>query len=693
VGDRILDTKITKLPTKAIVSKTGFKKDYIALTFDDGPDPKYTPQILDILKANNIKASFFVLGSNVIDHPEIAERIIKEGHLLGNHTYNHIRLKNTGKEQFTNEIESTQKAIKEMVNITPKYFRTPYNDFGEYETNNDLEPLRLLDELNIKVSESDLDSHDYDTQDLTQIVNFIKTGFDETKSSQVLFHDSGGFTRESTVQALPEIIKFFKDKNYKFVTVEQLDRLSQNETIDVLKTDSSIISGVSRLVFFQLIGKSDFIFRLLLFIATTLGIVRLVVLLLGLFRYFKGKSFENFDISHIESPPPVSVLIPSYNEEKVICNTIDSILNSDYTNLEVVVIDDCSTDNSLKLVQERYKTNKKVKILTKPNGGKAEALNFGIKHAKYNFIVSMDADTMFMPDTVSRMMQHFADPKVGGVAGFVEIGNDYFYQKSQGQNAKFNWLTTCQRLEYIFGQNFDKQAYDGLGCVIVVPGAIGAWRKQVILDVGGYKTDTLAEDTDLTVRILRKGWNIEYCKDAFCITEAPETLQQFWKQRIRWQFGTLQVIFKNLDIIFNPKHKTVSMFAIPYLFFNFFSMLVSPIANLPFFILIFKLYIGVKVGFLAFNSNDQMSMQWMFIFIFGYLAIEYISTIFAIWQYKFKGKWVLLAFIPIQIIVFRLLILVITVTSILKAFEGKAVGWGHLQRTGNAQKNKEFTVI
>jgi peptidoglycan-N-acetylglucosamine deacetylase len=693
VDDKILDSKITKLPSKSIVSKTGFKKGYIALTFDDGPDPKYTPQILDILKENNIKGSFFTLGSNIIDHPEIAERILKEGHILGNHTYNHIRLKNANRDQFINEVESTQKATTEMVNFTPKYFRTPYNDFGEYETNTDLEPLRLLDGLNVKVSESDLDSHDYDTQDLGQIINSIKTGFDENKSSQVLFHDSGGFTRASTVQALPEIIKFFKDKGYKFVTVEQLDKLSQDELVDTQAVQNISISGFPRLMFLQLIGKSDLIFRALLFIATTLGAVRLLVLLVGLYSNFRGKSFENFDVTHIDYPPAVSVLIPSYNEEKVICSTIDSILNSDYTNLEVVVIDDCSTDDSLQLVKERYKNNSKVTVLTKPNGGKAEALNFGIQHAKYDFIVSMDADTIFLPDTVGRMMQHFANPKVGGVAGFVEIGNDYFYQKSLGNDSKFNWLTTCQRLEYIFGQNFDKQAYNGLGCVIVVPGAIGAWRKQVILDVGGYKTDTLAEDTDLTVRILRNGWDVEYCKDAFCITEAPETIQQFWKQRVRWQFGTLQVIVKNLDIIFNPKHKAVSMFAIPYLFFNFFSMLVSPIANLPFFILLIKIYIGAKVGFLAFNSNDQTSMQWMFIFIFGYLTIEYISTIFAIWQYKFKGKWVLLAFIPIQILIFRLLILVITVTSILKAFEGKAVGWGHLQRTGNAQLKNEITIV
>ena len=696
VGDKIMDTKITKLPTKAVVSKTGYKTGYIALTFDDGPDPKYTPQILDLLKQNNIKASFFTLGSNILDYPEIASRIVKEGHLLGNHTYTHPRLKNADNTQLINEAESTQKAIKEITNYTPKYFRTPYNDFGDYETNGDLGPPRVLDGLNMKISESDLNSHDYDTQDTNQIINFVKTGFDPNKSSQVLFHDSGGFTRESTIQALPEIIKFFRQKNYKFVTVEELDKLSQNETINDLNDNTPTTSSFPKLVFLQLIGKSDLVFRILLLIATSLGAIRLFVLLIGLYKHFSKKDLQQLTAEQSQPLPAVSVLIPSYNEEKVICSTIDSILNSNYPNLEIIVIDDCSTDNSLRLVQEKYHTNYKVSILTKPNGGKAEALNFGIRSAKHDFIVSMDADTVFLPDTINKMMQKFADPKVGGVAGFVEIGNDYFYQKakggSQAKNAKFNWLTTCQRLEYIFGQNFDKQAYDGLGCVIVVPGAIGAWRKQVVLDVGGYKTDTLAEDTDLTVRILRSGWDIKYCKDAFCVTEAPETIRQFWKQRIRWQFGTLQVIFKNLDIVFQPQHKAVSMFAIPYLFFNFFSMLVSPIANLPFFILLVKLYIGAKVGLLAFNGNDQVSIRWMFVFIVGYLSIEYISTIFAIWQYRLKGKWILLAFIPLQILVFRLLILVITVTSILKAFEGKAVGWGHLQRTGNAQNNNQIVV-
>ena len=693
VGDKILDVKITKLPTKAIVSKTGFTKDYIALTFDDGPDPKYTPQILDILKVNNIKATFFVLGSNVLDYPELAQRIVGEGHLLGNHTFTHARLKNAGVQELTDEVESTQKSIKEITNTLPKYFRTPYNDFGNYETNNELQPLRTFDSLNIKTSESDLDSHDYDTQDVDQIVNFVKTNFDENSSSQLLFHDSGGFTREGTIKALPEVIKFLKEKNLKFVKVDELEKKSQNEAINSFENIKADTFGLPRLLFMNMLNKSDLIFRLLLFIATTLGAIRLIVLLIGLFKHFSDKKEQIFKTEKLENQPGVSVLIPCYNEEKVVCNTINSILNSDYSNLEVVVINDCSTDGSLGLIQSEYGNNPRVTILTKPNGGKAEALNFGIKHAKYDFLVSMDADTMFLPDTVSRMMVPFSDPEVGGVAGFVEVGNDYFYQKSQNSSdatkAKFNWLTTCQRLEYIFGQNFDKQAYNGLGCVIVVPGAIGAWRKQVILDVGSYKTDTLAEDTDLTVRILRSGWKVQYCKDAFCVTEAPETLKQFWKQRIRWQFGTLQVIFKNLNIIFNPKHKAVSMFAIPYLFFNFFSMLVSPLANLPFLILIIKLYIGAEVGFLAFNKNDQTSIQWMFIFIFGYLAIEYISTIFAIWQYKLQGKWILLAFIPIQILVFRFLILIITVTSILKAFEGKAVGWGHLQRTGNVKLRVE----
>lgn len=692
IDDKIINTKITELPTKALLVKSGYKKDYIALTFDDGPDPKYTPQILDILKANNIKASFFVVGSNVLEYPELAQRIVNEGHLLGNHTYTHPKLKNAQPQEIIDEIESTQKAIQEITNTTPKYFRTPFNDFGTYETNSDLKQLRVIDGLNLKIAESDLDSNDYRVQKVEEILNSIKNGFNQNQSSQILFHDSGGFTRQSTVDALPEVIKFLKEKKIQFITVSELDDISQKQQKDSVEVNKDYLFYSPKLIFLNLLNKSDLVFRLLLFIATTLGLIRLTILIIGLIKHFNVKKITTTNPISVNSQPGVSVLIPCYNEEKVICRTVESILNSKYTTIEIVIIDDCSTDDSLKLIRSKYYNNPKVTILTKPNGGKAEALNFGIQFAKYDYLVSMDADTMFLPDTVNKMMQLFADPKVGGVAGFVEIGNDYFYQKSQNKsqnnNSKFNWLTTCQRLEYIFGQNFDKQAYNGLGCVIVVPGAIGAWRKSIILDVGGYKTDTLAEDTDLTVRILRKGWKIKYCKDAFCVTEAPETIQQFWKQRIRWQFGTLQVIFKNLDIIFKPKYKTVSMFAIPYLFFNFFSMLVSPIANLPFFILLIKLYAGAKVGFLVFNSNDYTSIQWMFVFIIGYLGIEYISTIFAIWQYKLKGKWILLFFIPVQILVFRLLILIITITSILKAFEGKVVGWGHLQRTGNVSEIK-----
>ena len=200
--------------------------------------------------------------------------------------------------------------------------------------------------------------------------------------------------------------------------------------------------------------------------------------------------------------PEVAVLIPAYNEEKVIERTVRAALDSDYPNLRVIVIDDGSNDARWKLRAQRFQQEEaagRVLMLTKPNSGKAEALNFGLEHLDGEEIfVGIDADTVIAPDAISLLVPHFLDPKVGAIAGNAKVGN------------RVNLWTRWQALEYITSQNFERRALNTLGAVSVVPGAIGAWRVSAVREAGGYHTDTVAEDADLTMALLRRGYRVEY---------------------------------------------------------------------------------------------------------------------------------------------------------------------------------------
>jgi len=235
--------------------------------------------------------------------------------------------------------------------------------------------------------------------------------------------------------------------------------------------------------------------------------------------------------------PQVAVLIPAYNEEKVIERTVRAALNSNYPNLCVIVIDDGSKDRTLEVARKAFAgeaASGKVLILTKRNSGKADALNYGIEHiGEAELFVGIDADTIIAPDAIARLVPHFINPKVGAIAGNAKVGN------------RVNLWTRWQALEYITSQNFERRALDVLGAVSVVPGAIGAWRVSAVREAGGFHTDTVAEDADLTMALLQLGYRVEYEDLALAYTEAPVNARGLMRQRFRWSFGILQSVWKH----------------------------------------------------------------------------------------------------------------------------------------------------
>jgi poly-beta-1,6 N-acetyl-D-glucosamine synthase len=361
--------------------------------------------------------------------------------------------------------------------------------------------------------------------------------------------------------------------------------------------------------------------------------------------------------------PKVSIIVPAYNEEINAVRTVANLLQQNYPGLQIIFVDDGSKDNTFKIVSEAFANTQDVKVHTKPNGGKASALNYGISLANTEYVVCIDADTQLKSDAVTQLMKKFDDEKVGAVAGNVKVGNEV------------NMITKWQSIEYITSQNFDRRAFDLLNCITVVPGAIGAFKKEAIIKSGGFTTDTLAEDCDLTMRLHKNNYLVRNCNDAISYTEAPESMKQFMKQRFRWSFGVIQCFWKHRDAVFNPKYKNFGMVALPnILVFQMILPVLAPLADL---ILVLSL---VAAGFGIIPAS--LGHIIFYYLIFSVVDIAGAALAFAFEKEDHKK---LLWMIP-QRLIYRQLMYYILIKSFNKAIKGELQGWGVLKRTGNVKQ-------
>ena len=371
--------------------------------------------------------------------------------------------------------------------------------------------------------------------------------------------------------------------------------------------------------------------------------------------------------------PNVAVLIPAYNEEKVIERTVRAALNSNYPNLHVTVIDDGSKDRTLEVARAAFAqqaTRGQVVILTKPNSGKAEALNFGLQHLRDEEIfVGIDADTVIAPDAISRLVPHFLNPKVGAVAGNAKVGN------------RVNLWTRWQALEYITSQNFERRALNTLGAVSVVPGAIGAWRTSAVREVGGYHTDTVAEDADLTMALLRLGYRVEYEDLALAYTEAPTTANGLMRQRFRWSFGILQSVWKHRAVF--ARKGVLGWIALPNIFiFQILLPLVSPFIDLMFTLGAISYFIQ---NYFHPESSDPASFQKLVAYFATFLIIDFLASVVA-FTLERRGSgarediW-LLSQVWLQRFAYRQLFSVVLLKTLKRAIEGQRFAWDKLERT------------
>ncbi|MFD0225142.1 polysaccharide deacetylase family protein [Streptomyces hirsutus] len=615
----------------------------LVLTFDDGPDPVWTPRVLDVLKKHDAHAVFFVTGTMASRHPDLVQRMVDEGHELGLHTFNHPDLSLQSKKRIDWELSQNQLALTGAAGVRTSIFRPPYSSFSAAMDNKSWPVTEYIGSLGYITVVNNTDSEDWQRPGVDEIIRRAtpKNG----EGAIVLMHDSGG-DRSQTVEALDRMLPDLKKDGYAFDNLtEALDAPSAMSPV----TGSELWKGKAWIFLVQASEKVTSGLAAGLAIVGTLVIGRFVLMLVLSGVHARRVRRRGFGWG----PPvtePVTVLVPAYNEAKCIENTVRSLMDSDHP-IEVLVIDDGSSDGTARIVEAMGLPN--VRVIRQLNAGKPAALNRGLANARYDIVVMMDGDTVFEPSTVRELVQPFGDPKVGAVAGNAKVGN------------KDSLIGAWQHIEYVMGFNLDRRMYDILGCMPTIPGAVGAFRRSALVPIGGMSDDTLAEDTDVTMALHRAGWRVVYAENARAWTEAPETVQQLWSQRYRWSYGTMQAIWKHRRAVIDkgPSGR-FGRVGLPFVsLFMIVAPLLAPLID------VFLLY-GI-----VFGPTQKTIMAWL-----GVLAIQAVCAAFA---FRLdRERMTHLISLPLQQILYRQLMYVVLLQSWITALTGGRLRWQKLRRTG-----------
>jgi peptidoglycan-N-acetylglucosamine deacetylase len=675
----ISDETFKDLPEPYRVARYGASNNQLAITFDDGPDPEWTPKILDVLKHEHAPATFFLIGIQADTFGRLTNRIFQEGHEIGNHTFTHPDISNIGSRYMQFELNLTEGLFASRLGIRTVLFRPPYSIDQEPDTEDQVRPLELTQKMGYITIGNKIDPNDWRVnprRSAEQIAEDVLAHlppcqtYDQRCGNIILLHDGGG-DRTETVKALPLIIDGARARGFDFVPVFQLLGKTKADVMPNL-APGEFWSAQLNAISFWLFDMGLKAIVLIFFLGDILMTGRLVSI--GVLAVYDRLRSSLVPVTQAATRQPrVAVLIPAYNEEKVIERTIQGALDSDYPDLLVIVIDDGSKDKTLNVARNAFRSEAaagRVLILTKPNSGKAEALNFGLEHiGDAEIFVGIDADTIIAPDAIRRLVPHFLNPKVGAVAGNAKVGN------------RVNLWTRWQALEYITSQNFERRALNTLGAVSVVPGAIGAWRVDAVREAGGFHTDTVAEDADLTMALLRNGYRVEYEDLALAFTEAPTNARSLMRQRFRWSFGILQAVFKHRCVF--ARKGVLGWIALPnILIFQILLPLVSPFIDLMF--VGGALWYAIRKHFHP-ESTDPASFQRLLVFFVVFLVIDFLASAiaFALERRQPESRedgW-LLSQVWLQRFAYRQLFSIVLLKTLRRAIQGRPFAWDKLERT------------
>ena len=671
----IADVRFDRLPSPYEVDRTGYRHRQLALTFDDGPDPTWTPQILDVLKREGVKATFFIVGENALTQRPLLQRMVAEGHEIGSHTYTHPNLANVSAGQVRFELNANQRLFQAFTGRSLRLFRAPYFGDAEPTTADEIVPALQAQQRGYVSVGLHVDPGDWKRPGVRAIIDATiarvtsaPATCDDTSDADcsrnvILLHDAGG-NRAQTVAALPVIIDRLRAMGYSFVPVSTLAGISRDQAMPVISSSDQLAARAD-LALFTTLGGLVVALHWLFGIAITVGILR--ALALSALALVQARREGRTVFPAIDPDRFVTVMIPAYNEERVIERAVRGVLASTEVRIEVIVIDDGSKDATSAVVAAAFADDPRVRLLTLENGGKARALNTGLALAKGEIVIALDADTQFEPTTIARLARWFDDPTLGAVAGNAKVGN------------RVNLVTRWQALEYITAQNLERRAFARLNAITVVPGAVGAWRRAAVAEVGGYPHDTLAEDQDLTIAIQRAGWRVQYDQYAVAWTEAPETMRALAKQRFRWAFGTLQCLWKHRSAIGRDAPRGLGWVGLPQaIVFQILLAAISPIIDLALLVSFVVTYLDVQAHGWAQTSHDVYTML---AFWLVFTAIDLLAATIA-FALERRERWRLLWLLIPQRIGYRQVMYYVVLKAIAQALRGPMVGWGKLQRTG-----------
>ena len=627
-------------PTTPAEAGLSIPHRHVVLTFDDGPTA-YTQEILDVLQARDVPATFFVVGARAAARPDLIRRMHDEGHEVGVHTFTHVNAANVTPRRLRLELDQSQLAIAGATGHTTSLLRLPYSSGVDGIGSSDWAAIRASG--NYRVVYADLDTHDWSQPGVDAI---IRAGLPtDGRGAIVMLHDGGG-DRAQTVAALDGLITELMSRGYVFDTVTGAVGLSSpwHAASGVQRLQGEVVSVAVRAA-----GWLTEAIKVAFLVLAALAVVRTVLLLALARRHARlgppGPPARRWRL------PPVSVIVPAYNEEVGIAATVRSMIANDYPDLEVIVVDDGSTDATAAVVAALGLEG--VRLIRQVNAGKPAALSTGIAASRHDVLVLVDGDTVFEPEAIRALVAPFTDPDVGAVSGNTKVGN------------RRGLLGRWQHIEYVIGFNLDRRMFDVLRCMPTVPGAIGAFRRDALADAGGLARDTLAEDTDLTMAVIRAGWRVVYAPEARAWTEVPATLGQLWRQRYRWCYGTMQAMWKHRGSVFESgPGGRLGRRGLPYLLaFQVVLPLLAPAVDVA------TIY--------SILTSPTLAMLWIWL---AFLGLQLVAAVYAfrLDREPLGPLWSL----PLQQFVYRQLMYLVVIQSLASALYGLRLRWQVIRRTG-----------
>ena len=632
----------------------------VALTFDDGPDPEWTPMVAEALDRHGVPGTFFVVGQEVVAHPELVEELHRHGHEIGNHTYTHPRMGTLSDAQIQRQISLTQRAVVGATGVAPTVYRPPYSGAPGFLPESELDAAQVATQDGLLLVLSSRSARDFDPEVTTE--ELLAESLPALGTSAIITLHDGGGDRTRTVEVLDQLIPALKDNGYQFVTASEIAGMSPGAA----PSRSEHVLGTALVGGNAVIGWLTRALWIVGVLVVGLMAARTVVLLALAITNERRRRRRRVDqqvrsVERRHLRHPVTVVVPAYNERDVIANSVRSIQASLHPRVEIIVVDDGSTDGTAEVLDTDEFAD--VRVVRQTNGGKAKALDTGIREATHDIVVLIDGDTLLEPTTLTELIRPFADDRIGAVAGNAKVGN------------RSSLVAKIQHVEYTIASAIERRAFDQLGVMLCVPGAVGAFRRQAVIEVGGVSSDTLAEDTDLTLAVSRAGWRVAFAPTARAWTEVPSSMRGLFRQRLRWNYGILQAIAKHRGAVHQRgRSGRPGRVVLPYVIvMGYLATLAAPALDL-------LLLIQIVTGSLSWATVGLWCAGLVTTVLLGVVGLAYESE-----PKRFA------ALLPVQQLLYRQLLYLTVFKAITAAISGIRLPWNKLERTADVTVGADTT--